>query len=408
MEYKGTTLEFVKNLNESEKVANMLLFGQIGTSKDGDTSSFVNGDSFGKEMVFLSEIGFKTIKLGINSVGGSIRQGMSIINAMNIARMNGVSIETNIVGVADSMAGMISAFGDKGKRTVANFGSGIVHEPLVENEKGELVKIEELPDGELKSELLSMKDTLITLMVSSTGNDRSTIQTTMKEGKRLNAREMKSFGMVDTVLSLSNKPLQIEVENATAIELMVACSQIEKVSINKTNKMKKVNEILNLGADTAEGSTVKAIETLQNTVKDQDQSILDKDAEILKLNGEKEVLVNSAKETADKNAESYVDSLINAGKLKKENRDALVNSAKNDFNGFKTLTESLEVTFVDVTKEIKTSGQKTDKNEELAKEFFNLRQDADAYENMKKDNNAKFLKMEDAYLNSNTDFDSVQ
>lgn len=404
MEYKGTKLEFVKNLNESEKVANMLLFGQIGTSENGQ--SMVNGDSFAKEMVFLSEIGFNKIHLAINCVGGSIRQGMSIINAMNISRMNGVSIETNIVGVADSMAGMISAFGDKGKRTVANFGSGIVHEPMVRNKAGETVTIEELEDGELKSELLSMKETLITLMISSTGNDKSTIQTTMKEGKRLNAREMKSFGMVDSVLSLSNEP--IDTENKTATELMVACSEVKKVSINKTNKMKKVNEILNLGADTAEGSTVKAIETLQNTVKDQDQSILDKDAEILKLKGEKDVLVNEAQEVADKNAESYVDALINAGKLKKENRDALVNSAKADFNGFKTLTESLEVTFVDVTAEIKKEGQKTDKNEELAKEFFNLRQDSDAYENMKKENNAKFLKMEDAFLNSNTDFDSVQ
>ena len=406
MEYKGTKLEFVKNLNESEKVANMLLFGQIGTPKEGDTASFINGDSFGKEMVFLSEIGFKTIKLGINSVGGSIRQGMSIINSMNIARMNGVSIETNVVGVADSMAGMISAFGDKGKRTVANFGSGIVHEPMVRNAKGESVTIEQIEDGELKSELLNMKDTLITLMVSSTGNDRNSITSTMKEGKRLNASQMKSFGMVDSVLSLSNEP--IETENRTAVELMVACSEIKNVSKNKTNKMKKVNEILNLGVDTAEDSTVKAIETLQNTVQTQSESITEKDAKILKLEGEKEVLVNSAQEVADKNATSYVDALINAGKLKKENRDALVNSAKADFNGFKTLTESLEVTFVDVTKEINTGVQKKDKNEELAKEFFNLRQDSDAYEIMKKENNAKFTKMEDAFLNSNTDFDSVE
>ena len=404
MEYKGQNLEFVKNVDSSERTANMVLFGEI-SSQDG--ASFINGDSFAKELVFLAEYGIKNIKISINSVGGSIRQGMSIINAMNTARMNGANIETFIIGVADSMAGMISSFGDKGKRNIANFGSGIVHEPLVRNKKGEQVTIEDLEEGVLKSELISMKETLVVLMSSSTGRQKSEISKVMKEGKRLNASQMKSFGMVDSIIRLSNEPLQIEVKNASAVELMVACSKINVEKKTNTNKMKKVNEILNLSPDAIETSTVSAIEELQNSVNEKDNAITEKDATILKLQGEVEALENSAKETADANATSYVDSLINAGKLKKENREELVNQAKANFEGFKSLTESLEVTFVDVTKEINKTPV-SDKGEVLAKEFFNLRQDTDAYENMKKENPTKFKKLEDAFMNSSTDFDAIQ
>ena len=400
MELKNQNLEFVENVDISERTANMVLFGEI-SSQQGD--SFINGDAFAKELIMIAEYGIKNIKISVNCVGGSIRQGMSIINAMNVARMNGASIETFIVGVADSMAGMISTFGDKGKRNIANFGSGVVHEPLVRNQKGEQVNISDLEEGELKNELVSMKQTLTTLMSSSTGKGTEEISRVMKEGKRLNATQMKSFGMVDSIVSLSNEP--VETENISAIELMVACS---KLSTNKnTNKMKKVNEILNLSADANESSSVSAIEGLQNSIVQKDNTITEKDAQILKLKGENEVLVNNAKTVADENATAYVDALINAGKLEKENRDALVNSAKENFAGFKTLTESLKVTFVDVTAEINNTPV-SDKGEVLALEFFNLRQDSDAYENMKKENQTKFNKLEDAFLNSSTDFDAIQ
>lgn len=402
MELKNKNLEFVQNVDTSERTATMVLFGEI-SAEHGE--SFINGDSFAKEMIFLAEYGIKNIKIQINSVGGGIRQGMSIINAMNTARMLGASIETFIIGVADSMSGMISAFGDKGSRNCANFGTGVVHEPLVRNKEGKQVNIDDLEDSELKSELIAMKDTLTTLMVSSTGQSRDEIARVMKEGKRLNANQLKSFGMVDNVVKLSNEPVQIE--NKSAIELMVACSKINTIKNENTTTMKKVNEILNLTPDAVESSTVSAIEVLQNSITDKDGLITEKDATILKLQGENEVLVNSAKETADTNATAYVDALINAGKLDIANRDALVNSAKENFVGFKTLTESLKVTFVDVTETIKNSDV-SDKSEVLAKEFYDLRNDTDAYENMKKTNQTKFNKLEDAFINSSTDFDAIQ
>lgn len=402
MDYKGTKLNLVKNINEDEMTAIMPMFGEIGTSDDFEKRrTMINGHDFGKEMIFLSQVGFKVIKVPINSVGGSIVHGWSMINAVNVARMNGSIIETDITGIADSMAGIFSAFGDRGKRKIANFGSGIVHEPLVQNENGDLVKIEELPDGELKTELLSMKKSLIQSLSSSTGKSEAEVKRVMKEGKRLTANEMKTFGMVDEVVKLSNET--IEIENKTAIELMAACSNIE---VNKKPKtMKKVNKLLNLSEDAAEDSAVKSIETLQNKVDTQGTSITEKDAEILKLKGEKKVLVDAAKETADKAAESFVDALINAGKLKKENRDPLIESAKKDIDAFKALTDSLEVTFVDVTTQLKKEDGDDEKDEKDAKAFHKHMVNG-TVDKLEKEHPAKFKKLNDAYMNSNTNFDS--
>ena len=400
MEYKNHNLNFVKNIDEKLAAADMMLFGEIGSEKRQD---MINGDEFAREMVFLSEIGFRIIRVNINSIGGGIIKGMSIINAMNIVRMNGASIETHVVGIADSMAGMISAFGDKGKRTVANFGSGIVHEPMAQAKDGTLITIDEMEDGELKNEALSMRGSLVNLMVSSTGKTDSEVKKVMKEGKRLNSSEMKSFGMVDKVVKLSNE--SVDIKNKTAIELMAACSKIKVES--KSKKMKLVNKKLNLSEDAAENSAVEAIETLQNKVNDQKTSIDEKDAEILKLKGEKQALVDKAKEDADAAAEAYVDSLINAGKLKKENRDSLVNQAKENFEGFKSITDSLSVEFVDVTNKINEGGSDADADDKLAMEFHKHNV-AGTLANLEKTNNAKYKKLETAYLNSNIDFDNLK
>lgn len=395
MEYQNRNLEFVKNIDDNKKVAIMLLFGEIGQN--------LNGDNFAQEMVFLSEIGFKTIKISANSVGGGIRQGMSIINAMNIVRMGGTSVETNIVGVADSMAGMISAFGDRGKRTVANFGSGVVHEPLVRNSEGKNVTIDKLPDGELKTELLNMKDTLVTLLSTSTGKGRKEVKRVMKEGKRLTASELKAFGMVDKIVKLSNE--KVDIKNKTAVELMTACSAIETEIQIKSTKMKKVNEILNLTEDASESSAVSSIESLQNSVSGHATEMEAKNAEILKLKGEKEVLVNSAQEVADATAEAYVDQLINSGKLNKENREVLVNQAKGNFEGFKTITESLQVEFVDVTSQIDNSASNSsEESEKFAKQYHEHMVNGTTAK-LESENPASFKKLEKAYMNSNTNFD---
>lgn len=401
MEYKNSKLNFVKNINEAENIADMLLFGEIGSEK---REGMINGDDFAREMVFLSEIGFKSVRLNINSVGGGIVKGMSIINAMNVVRMNGCSIETSIVGIADSMAGMISAFGDKGKRTVANFGSGVVHEPMAQNKDGSVTTIDEMEDGTLKNEALNMRESLIDLMTSSTGKEKDIVKEVMSKGVRLNATQLKDFGMVDKIVSLSNEG--IDIQNKTAIELMAACSKIEVKP--KTKKMNLVNKTLSLKEDAAENSAVEAIQALQNKVKDQTDSITEKDAKILKLEGEKEALVNKAKETADAQAEAYVDALIDAGKLSDKNRDSLVNQAKENFEGFKSITDSLEVTFVDVTKEMNQGKEGGPSASEKDAMEFHKHNVAGTLANLEKESPVKYKRLETAYVNSNIDFDNVK
>lgn len=404
MEYKGKELQFLKNINEEAETATMLLFGEISNFNERK-EAVVNGHVFAANLYFLSEV-FKNIRIDINSIGGSISQGNSIINAINGARMNGASITTNIVGVADSMAGMIAAFGDRGKRFAANFSSGVVHLPMAEDEKtGKMIKIDEMPEGELKNEALAMRDMLVTLMATSTGKSESVVKKQMEKGERLNAQSLKDFGMIDKIVKLSNNP--IETKNKTAVELMVACSNI---NISKTKTMKLVNKRLGLIDEASESSVIAEIEKLENKASKADQLQKDLDAktkEAETLQNKVEGLQAEKQKIEDEAAENYIDQLVNSGKAKADKKESLVEQYKKDPEGFKNIMESFSVdnTFVDVTTEIKgENGQPISQKEKMATEYAELYKNNPAeLKNLEKKNPVKFQKMEDAYINSDID-----
>lgn len=403
MKYKGTELEFLKNVNEEEQTATMLLFGEISNFNERK-EAVINGHIFAKNLYFISEH-LKNIEIHINSVGGSINQGNSIINAMNGARMNGASISTKIIGVADSMAGMIAAFGDRGKRIASNFSSGVVHLPMAEDEKtGKMIAIDEMPESNLKNEALAMRDMLVTMMATSTSKSESIVRKQMEKGVRLNAKQMKEFGMIDKIVKLSNSP--IEIENKTAVELMVACSNI---NIENPKKMTLVNKKLGLMGEASEVSAVEAIEKLTNKAAKADQLQVDLDAKtkeaeqlqnkVTTLEAEKEAAESAA-------AESYIDQLVDKGTFKKENRDSLIEQYKKDSEGFKNLVASFETQtpFVDATAGMGGSQAAGDKNESLSKEFADLYKNKPAeLSNIEKNNPVKYQKMENAYLDSDID-----
>ena len=261
MNYRGSEIKSLVNVDEESRVADVQLFGDIGND--------INGNFFAQDIISMSQFGFNEVRININSVGGSVFQGFSILNAINVLRSNGTKISTRLVGVADSMAGVILAFGDKGRRTASNSSSGVVHEPLFRNnETGELISLKDLPEGDLKDEATFMMNSLLDSLESSTGSSRKELRQVMSEGSRRTAQELKDLGFIDEVVKLSNE-VDIDIKNKTAIELMAAYSGILKFNNKKNHKkMELVNKSLKLDSQAGENEAVKAIETLQNKVSD--------------------------------------------------------------------------------------------------------------------------------------------
>ncbi len=71
----------------------------------------------------------KTIKLHIDSPGGSVKSGLSMIDVMDYVReANGVSIETINTGMAASMGSVLLGAGTKGMRSSLRFSRTMIHQ----------------------------------------------------------------------------------------------------------------------------------------------------------------------------------------------------------------------------------------------------------------------------------------
>jgi ATP-dependent Clp endopeptidase proteolytic subunit ClpP len=397
MNYKNANIPTLVNVNEDNQTADMQLFGTFG--KD------LNGNNFANDMIMVSQFGFKVVKININSLGGSIIHGFSILNAMNVLRLNGTKVETVIIGVADSMAGIISAFGDRGSRSASSFSSAVIHEPMFEDEDGKFITIEELPDGDLKNEAIFMRDALLNSLSGSTGKSLAELRKVMKEGTRRSAKELKSIGMIDQILKVSNEADlkgKIDVKNMSAVELMAASSEIE-ILTNKSKIIKTmvlVNKSLGLNAEASETAQVAAIEKLQNKA----DSVKELEKQVDKLTNENAQLKTDVETQTKSAVETFVDAQIESGKFGKEKRDELVDQAVKDFDGFKAICGSLNGNFVDVTKNLNNNSGGSGNGDKDAEKLFNQAKEyhsADMAGNLEAFKNEvgaeRFTQIEDAY-----------
>lgn len=387
MNYKNHKLEYVKNVSEENLVVDFLIFGQIGREVDGNL--------FAHEMGMFR--GFQEIRININSVGGSVIQGNSIMGAMAIARMNGTKITTINRGVADSMAGMILANGDKGSRIGLDFSTGVIHEPLAVNaETGKAQKIDEVEDDSLKEELLIIKDSLLTMLSGNTGKNKDELAEIMKTDKRRSVIELKKFGLVDSIEITDNKP---NISNSMSdIELMAACTNHNN---QKLKDMNLVTKILNLKEDANEKSIVASIEDLQNKsdrVDELETQLQGKVDEITNKDQTIETLQAQVKESKKVEIEALVDSAIESGKFSKDKREQLIVDATESPELFKNIISNLTVPHVDVTEMIDNSTVKGDDKElRMAKEYFESDKLGNLPELENKLGEEKFIQYEIAY-----------
>ena len=111
-------LKYVENISENNE-ATMRLYGRIGDA--------VNGAMFAEEMRYLANTCNK-ITMRINSEGGSVLEGYTILDAMNEIKEHGnCDIATRNVGMAASMASVILCNGTKGERTADNYSITMIH-----------------------------------------------------------------------------------------------------------------------------------------------------------------------------------------------------------------------------------------------------------------------------------------
>ena len=134
----------------------------------------------------------KDIKLYINSPGGSVYDGLAIIDTMNYIEPD---VQTIGIGLQASMGAMLLSAGAKGKRYVLPNSRIMIHQPS----SGTQGKI---TDQEIAlKEGIYLKQKLAEMLAKNTGKDVKQVIKVMDRDNWMSAEEAKTYGLIDEVLT---------------------------------------------------------------------------------------------------------------------------------------------------------------------------------------------------------------
>ena len=145
------------------------------------------------QLLYLeSQDATKDISLYINSPGGSIYDGMAIIDTMNYIKCD---VSTICIGMAASMGALILTSGCKGKRMILPNSRVLIHQPLINGIGGQTT------DMQIHiNEMVKLKDLTVELLHQTTSQPKDKIVKDIDRDNYLNASEALQYGLVDKIL----------------------------------------------------------------------------------------------------------------------------------------------------------------------------------------------------------------
>jgi len=161
----------------------LYLVGEIDTDMAVD---------FVSQLMYLAKESDEPIDIYINSPGGSVIAGLMIYDV--IAGMK-TPINMYCMGMAASMAAVILAGGQKGRRFILPHSKMMIHEPLLENGAGgSATSIKRKAES-----ILDTKATLNTILAKHTGKSVEEIDEATAYDNYMNATECIEFGLCDAI-----------------------------------------------------------------------------------------------------------------------------------------------------------------------------------------------------------------
>ena len=162
----------------------------LGEDVNATTASLVIA-----QMLFLeSEDPDKEISLYINSPGGSITDGMGIVDTMNYIKC---PVSTICVGLAASFGAVLLANGEKGKRFATPNAEILIHQPLIGGNgiAGQTTEIKIQADHMIKT-----REKLNKLLSDKTGQSIETIEKDTERDHWMTAEEALAYGLIDGIM----------------------------------------------------------------------------------------------------------------------------------------------------------------------------------------------------------------
>ncbi len=148
------------------------------------------------QMLFLeSEDPDKEISFYINSPGGSITDGMAIVDTMNYIKC---PVSTICVGLAASMGSVLLTCGAKGKRFATPNSEILIHQPLISGGlAGQTTEIKIHADHMVKT-----REKLNKLLSEKTGQSLEQIEKDTERDHYMTAQEALEYGLIDEIIDV--------------------------------------------------------------------------------------------------------------------------------------------------------------------------------------------------------------
>jgi ATP-dependent Clp protease protease subunit len=159
----------------------------IGTGIDDELANLVIA-----QLLFLeAEDPDRDISIYVNSPGGSVTAGLAILDTMCFVKPQ---ISTFCVGQAASMAAVLLAAGQPGKRFALPNSRMIIHQPIggVQGQASDI-------DIQAR-EILRMRESLNKILVEMTGQKYSKIAEDTDRDYIMTAIQAKEYGIIDEVI----------------------------------------------------------------------------------------------------------------------------------------------------------------------------------------------------------------
>ena len=162
----------------------------LGEDVNPTTSSLIIA-----QMLFLeSEDPDKEIYFYINSPGGSITDGMGIVDTMNYIKC---PVSTFCIGMAASMGAVLLSAGEKGKRFATPNSEILIHQPLIGGGglQGQATEIKIHADH-----LVRTREKLNKFLSERTGKPLDVIERDTERDNYMTAQQALEYGLIDGIM----------------------------------------------------------------------------------------------------------------------------------------------------------------------------------------------------------------
>lgn len=149
-------------------------------------------NDFLEQFLYMEQEPDKPVTIYINSPGGEVNSGLMIYDAIQGSNM---TINMVCTGMAASMAAILLAGGQAGRRYILPHSKVMIHEPLLSNGVGgSATSIKNISDS-----ILETREILNGILAKHTGKDIEEINKETSFDNYMNAEDAIKFGICDAI-----------------------------------------------------------------------------------------------------------------------------------------------------------------------------------------------------------------